>query len=87
MNNNPQYQWILHHVRSTDRVFFGPFKSYEELDMFYETIPEANRIHCHVELLINPFIVPSSNWWYNPQENLLETNPELFERKQLSEKK
>jgi hypothetical protein len=45
MKNKSPYQWILHHVRATDRVFFGPFESYEELDEFYETIPKAQQIH------------------------------------------
>lgn len=80
MKNKPRYQWILHHVRATDRVFFGPFDSYQELDEFYETIPKAQQIQCCVELLINPFVCSSDNWWYNPMEELMENNPELFER-------
>ena len=81
MNNKPKYQWILHHVRSTDRVFFGPFDSYDELDEFYQTIPEATRIQCHVELLINPFVCEPNKWWYNPMDELKENHPELFYRK------
>ena len=81
MNSKPKYQWILHHVRSTDRVFFGPFNSYKELDEFYETIPNANRIHCCVELLINPFVASCDEWWYNPYDELEKKNPELFNRK------
>lgn len=81
MGNNPKYQWILHHTRATDRVFFGPFKSYEELDLFYETIENAERIHCSVELLINPFVATSLEWWYNPYDELEKYNPELFKRK------
>jgi len=81
MNNKPKYQWILHHTRSTDRVFFGPFDSYEELDLFYSTIANAERIHCSVELLINPFVASYDEWWYNPYDELEKKNPELFKRK------
>jgi hypothetical protein len=79
MKNKSPYQWILHHVRATDRVFFGPFESYEELDEFYETIPKAQQIHCCVELLINPFI--TEDWWFNPFDDLEKKYPELFKRK------
>lgn len=80
MKNKPKYQWILHHTRSTDRVFFGPFDSYEELDEFYTTIPKAEQIQCCVELLINPFICAVDEWWYSPLDQLKEKNPELFYR-------
>lgn len=80
MNNKPKFQWILHHTRSTDRVFFGPFDSYAELDRFYGTIAKAEQIHCCVELLINPFVAAYDEWWYNPHEELVKNNPELFIR-------
>lgn len=81
MNSKPKYQWILHHTRSTDRVFFGPFDSYEELDKFYGTIANAERVHCCVELLINPFVASYDEWWYNPYDELMKKNPELFKTK------
>ena len=81
MKDKPKYQWILHHVRSTDTVFFGPFENYKELDLFYETIEKAEQIHCYVELLINPFVAPCDEWWYNPYDELQKKNPELFNRK------
>lgn len=82
MKSKPKYQWLLHHIRQNDRVFFGPFESYEELDKFYETIPKAEQIQCCVELLINPFVATSQEWWYNPFDEIEKTNPELFKRKE-----
>lgn len=83
MKNKPKYQWILHHTRSTDRVFFGPFESLAEIDEMYDTIPHAEHIHCSIELLINPFVCPKEQWWYNPMDNqMISENPELFIRKE-----
>lgn len=72
------YSWIIHHVRATDRVFFGPFKSYKEVDSFFDD-PKNKNIHCSLELLISPDC-PSDQYWYNPNEYLLEKHPYLFER-------
>lgn len=71
------YSFIVHHTRATDRVFFGPFNSYKELDQFFAD-PKNKNIHCVVELLISPNC-PKEQYWYNPQEYLLENHPYLFE--------
>jgi hypothetical protein len=72
------YQWIVHHCRSNDRVFFGPFNSYKELDAFFED-PKNERIQCSVELLISPNC-PKEQYWYNPTDYLLENHSYLFDR-------
>ena len=77
-NFQPHYSWIVHHVRSTDRVFFGPFKSYKELDAFFDD-PKNKGIHCSVELLISSDC-PKDQYWYNPTDYLLENHSYLFER-------
>lgn len=74
----PQYQWIIHHTRATDRVFFGPFSSYKEIDKFFDD-PKNQHIQCNVELLIGPDC-PREQYWYNPLEELIEKHPYLFER-------
>lgn len=74
----PDYQWIIHHCRSTDRVFFGPFKNYQEIDNFFED-PKNKGIQCSVELLISP-TCPKDQYWYNPSEYLLEHHSYLFKR-------
>lgn len=74
----PDYQWIIHHCRSTDRVFFGPFKNYEEIDKFFED-PKNKGIQCAVELLISP-TCPKDRYWYNPNEYLYEHHSYLFKR-------
>ena len=49
----------------------------------YDTIPHAEHIHCSIELLINPFVCPKEQWWYNPMDNqMISENPELFIRKE-----
>ena len=78
----PHYQWIVHHCRSTDRVFFGPFKSYKELDDFFED-PKNERIQCSVELLISP-TCPKDQYWYNPIDILLDKYPDLYYREELN---
>ena len=80
--NSPQithYSWIVHHTRATDRVFFGPFNNYVELDAFFDD-PKNKNIHCSVELLISPSC-PKEQYWYNPQDYLLDKHPYLFDRK------
>ena len=81
MINKPKYQWILHHVRATDRVFFGPFENFDEIDLFYQTIPRAEQVNCFAELLINPFECTADEWWFTEIDKLQEKNPELFKRK------
>lgn len=78
----PDYQFIVHHIRATDRVFFGPFKNHKELDAFFED-PKNKGIHCSVELLISP-TCPKEQYWYNPPEYLIEHHSYLFERDSLN---
>lgn len=75
----PHYQWIVHHCRSTDRVFFGPFKNHQELDEFFDD-PKNKGIQVGIELLISP-TCPKDQYWYNPQDMLREKYPELYYRK------
>jgi hypothetical protein len=72
------YSWIIHHVRSTDRVFFGPFKSYKEVDAFFDD-PKNKSIQCSLELLISPDC-PQEQYWYNPNDYLRDKHPYLFDR-------
>lgn len=72
------YSWIIHHVRATDRVFFGPFSSYKQVDDFFND-PKNKGIHCSLELLISPNC-PKEQYWYNPHDYLLKNHPYLFER-------
>lgn len=72
------YQWIIHHTRSTDRVFFGPFSSLTEVDNFFKNVPEAERVHRSLELIISPQC-PPDQWWYNPNDYLADNHPYLFD--------
>jgi hypothetical protein len=72
------YSWIVYHTRATDRVFFGPFSSYKELDAFFDD-PKNKDIQCGIELLISPNC-PKEQYWYNPNDYLLENHPYLFQR-------
>jgi hypothetical protein len=72
------YQFIVHHTRSTDRVFFGPFKNYKELDTFFED-PKNRSIQHGVEILISP-TCPQDRYWWSPLEYLAEHHDYLFER-------
>jgi hypothetical protein len=72
------YSWIIHHVRATDRVFFGPFKDYRQVDNFFND-PKNKGIQCSVELLISPNC-PKEQYWYNPTEYLLDNHFYLFDR-------
>jgi len=74
----PDYQWIVHHCRSTDRVFFGPFKNFTELDAFFDD-PKNKGINCAVELLISP-TCPKDQYWYNPSDYLRDNHPYLYTR-------
>lgn len=78
--DNQDYQWIIVHTRATDIVYFGPFKNYEELDKFFED-PKNRNIQCNVHLLISPSL-DSKDYWYNPQDKLLEVADYLFDRKE-----
>lgn len=60
----PNFSIILHHVRATDRVFFGPFKNMSEVDKFFKSNPEARRISKSIEILISP-TCPPEHWWNN----------------------
>jgi hypothetical protein len=77
-NKNQHYQWIIHHTRSTDRVFFGPFKSLSEVDNFFKNNPQAVHVSRGLELLISPHC-PSEQWWYNPNEYLQQHHSYLFD--------
>lgn len=79
----PHYQWIVHHCRSTDRVFFGPFKNYQELDTFFDD-PKNQGIQCSIELLISPNC-PKDQYWYNPHEYLSEKHSYLYHREDLKD--
>lgn len=79
----PHYQWIIHHCRDTDRVFFGPFKNHKELDDFFDD-PKNRGIQCGIELLISP-TCPKEQYWYNPTEMLREKYSELFYREPINE--
>lgn len=78
ISNEVHYSWIIHHCRSTDRVFFGPFKSYKEIDDFFAD-PKNHGVQCSVELLISPNC-PKEQYWYNPYDYLRDNHPYLFER-------
>ena len=60
----PNYSLILHHVRATDRVFFGPFKNMTEVDNFFKSNPEAKKVSKSIEVLISP-TCPPEHWWNN----------------------
>jgi hypothetical protein len=72
----PHYQWIVHHCRSTDRVFFGPFKNIKELDDFFKD-PKNERVQHSIELLISP-TCPKDQYWYNPLDQLSTNYPALY---------
>lgn len=72
------YQWIIHHTRSTDRVFFGPFQSLTEVDNFFKNNPEALHVSRGLELLISPQSSPKQ-WWYNPNDYLQQNHSYLFD--------
>ena len=71
------YQFIIHHQRATDRVFFGPFKNYEELNKFFQNSKNSGVQHC-VEILISP-TCPKEQYWYNPPKYLEENHSYLFQ--------
>lgn len=72
----PHYQWIVCHNRSTDRVFFGPFKNFKELDEFFQD-PKNERVQHSIELLVSP-TCPKEQYWYNPLDKLLIKYPDLY---------
>lgn len=78
----PDYQFIVHHCRATDRVFFGPFKNHRELDAFFDD-PKNAGIQCAIELLISPN-VSKEQYWYNPNDYLREHHSYLFEREPIN---
>jgi hypothetical protein len=71
------YQWIIHHTRATDRVFFGPFNSLTEVDNFFQNNPEAQRVSRGLELLISSQC-PPKQWWYNPDDFLKDNHSYLY---------
>jgi hypothetical protein len=73
LNSQPDYHIILHHVRATDRVFFGPFKNMTEVKDWYKTNPHAAQVKNSIEVLISPYSNPD-DWWYIPLEHPNELN-------------
>ncbi len=72
------YQWIIHHTRATDRVFFGPFNSLTEVDNFFKNNPKAKTVSRGLELLVSPDC-PPEQWWYNPNDYLQQNHTYLFD--------
>lgn len=71
------YSWIICHTRATDHVYFGPFKDYAEVDSFYNSVPQAQRIQYNLQIMISPNC-PPDQWWHNPLDKLVAIQPELF---------
>lgn len=74
IESQPDYHIILHHTRSTDRVFFGPFKNMTEVDDWYKSNPYASQVQNSIEILISPYSNPE-HWWYIPLDHPEKLNP------------
>ena len=71
-SNEPQCSgFIVVHTRATDRVYFGPFKTREELGEWLDTVGYAYRVSGAVYPIMNPQGDPE-DFWYIPNDMPLE---------------
>lgn len=63
-SNEPQvWGFLIQHIRATDIVYFGPFRTLDEVREWDETIGQKNRVAGAALPLMNPYGDPNHFWW------------------------
>lgn len=63
-SDEPQvWGFMLAHIRATDRVYFGPFRTRQELSDWMEEVGRRHGISGAVYPLMNPQGDPADFWW------------------------